>query len=212
LAARYFGSPETWPACEHELLTRARGRILDIGAGAGRHSLELQARGLAVTGLDTSPGALEVCRRRGLKHVLPGAIDDIPVDAGRFDTFLMMGNNLGLLIGPAEAPRVLASLATVANRGALILGTMLDPYQTDAPEHLAYHEENRSHGRLAGSLRLRVRYRGLASEWFGYLFVSRTELRALIEPTSWRLVDLIGDGAQYGAVLELTEGGRNRSL
>jgi len=48
----------------------ARGKVLDLGCGGGRHSLYLQDRGLDVYGIDNSPLAIEVCRKRGLKNTL----------------------------------------------------------------------------------------------------------------------------------------------
>src|SRR5688572_335456 len=65
----YFLEYEQWSLLEQQAVDRAKGRILDIGCGAGRHSLYLQQKGFAVTGIDNSPGAVEVCKLRGLKNV-----------------------------------------------------------------------------------------------------------------------------------------------
>src|SRR3989337_375604 len=59
-ADHYLTEPAQWQAHDHRALRLCRGHVLDIGAGAGRTALELQRRGTAVTGLDTSPGAIEV--------------------------------------------------------------------------------------------------------------------------------------------------------
>ncbi|XKK38796.1 methyltransferase domain-containing protein [Nocardiopsis sp. ARC36] len=79
----------------------AEGRVLDVGVGAGRHALALQASGKDVVGLDPSPGAVEVARQRGVDARL-GSIAAPPADIGRFDALLLLGNNLGLLTHAAE--------------------------------------------------------------------------------------------------------------
>src|SRR5438067_11720752 len=73
-AARYFGGPEQWGPLDRWVYEQARGRILDVGSGAGRHSLALQERGADVVALDISPLAAEVCRRRGIKQVVTGTV------------------------------------------------------------------------------------------------------------------------------------------
>ena len=176
----YFGPAEPW------LAERARGPVLDIGAGAGRVSLALQAAGIPVTALDISPGAVDTCRRRGVFETFHGTVFDLaatrPVP---FGTFVMMGNNLALLGSREAAPDFLDALASMAAPGAQVIGETLDPYQTDKPMHLEYHEQNRARGRMGGQLRLRIRKRRLASPWFDYLFTNRAELEDVIGGTGW---------------------------
>ena len=62
----FFRGYERWDWWDRQLLPLiGQGPVLDLGAGAGRASLYLQDRGLAVTAIDASPGAVQVCRRRG---------------------------------------------------------------------------------------------------------------------------------------------------
>lgn len=63
--ADFFLPFETWTPWEQCLIQRATGAVLDLGAGAGRHSLYLQGLGHDVTAVDISPGAVLVCRARG---------------------------------------------------------------------------------------------------------------------------------------------------
>jgi SAM-dependent methyltransferase len=189
-ATVYFAGPDTWGALDHWVCDQARGRVLDIGSGAGRHTLRLQERGLEVVALDVSPLAGEVCRRRGVRQIFTGTTADLArSDTGKasFDTFLLMGNNLGLLGGADQAHRFLQSLAAMARPDAIILGQGVDPYQVKNDLHLAYHARNRALGRMGGQIRLRVRHRDLAGEWFDYLFAAVDELRSLLEGTAWRL-------------------------
>jgi hypothetical protein len=69
---------------------------------AGRGALELQARGHEVVAFDVSPGAVEVCRRRGVKDARVLGIDDVGPHLGTFDTVLLLGVNFGLLAGWLE--------------------------------------------------------------------------------------------------------------
>jgi SAM-dependent methyltransferase len=208
-ASRYFAPPAAWGPLDRWACDQARGRVLDVGAGAGRAALHLQATGREAVALDVSPLAAEVCRRRGVRRAVAGTAADLAAaggpEGGPFDAFLLLGNNLGLLGGAAEAPRLLGALAALAAPGAVLLGQGMDPYRTAAPEHLAYHARNRARGRLPGQLRLRIRHRGLATPWFDYLFATPVELAPLLAGTAWRLehverpADTEGETAARGA-------------
>ena len=203
-ADHYLGEPHEWQPHDHRALRLCRGHVLDIGCGAGRTALELQRRGVAVTGLDTSPGAIEVARRRGLRDTVLTTVDGYAAAADRYDTFLLLGNNVGLLENTDRAPVLLAALAALANPGARIVAQGTDPYGTIDPVHVSYHRRNRERGRLGGQLRLRLRYRLLATEWFDYLVCSVDELAALLVGTPWRLASIdAADRPYYLAVLEL---------
>lgn len=197
LAAPYFAEPERWPAYDHRALDRVRGRVLDIGVGAGRVALALQEREVPVTGLDISPGAIEVSRARGVRDVVRATVDEHAAAGRRYDTFLLLGNNLGLLEGRERAPAFLAALAEMASPGAQVIAQGTDPYGTTDPVQVAYHRGNRDRGRLGGQLRLRLRYRELATDWFDYLVCSPEELAGLVAGTGWRLADVDDADAPY---------------
>ena len=75
----------------------AQRGVLDVGCGAGRHSLYLQGKGFDVTGIDISPLAIKVCRLRGLHKVKNMSIAEVgKFGPNSFDTIIMMGNNFGL--------------------------------------------------------------------------------------------------------------------
>ncbi|MFC0004355.1 class I SAM-dependent methyltransferase [Micromonospora siamensis] len=200
----YLAGPADWQPYDHRAVDRVRGRTLDIGVGGGRIALHLQERGVQVTGLDTSLGALRVCRHRGLRDLVHGTVDQHVADGHRYDTFLLLGNNLGLIEGRDRAPALLAALAALARPGAQVIAHGTDPYGTTDPVHTGYHELNRQRGRLGGQLRLRLRYRQLGTEWFDYLVCSVEELAELVHGTPWRLTDVdTADAPYYLATLTL---------
>ncbi|MDR7274993.1 class I SAM-dependent methyltransferase [Catenuloplanes atrovinosus] len=196
-AARYLSGPESWPACETAVLARAHGRILDIGCGAGRHLAALRERGADASGIDPSPGAVAVCRARGLAAEV-GDLDRLP--PGPYDTLLLLGGNLALLGSPADAARRLAALAAVAAPGALLLGSNIDPHHTGDPRHTGYHDRNVRHGRPAGQLRLRVRHGETVTEWTDYWLAGVSELEKVAAASPWRLESVDGHPF-YAAVL-----------
>jgi SAM-dependent methyltransferase len=203
-AAHYLDGPADWQPYDHRAVDRVRGEVLDIGVGAGRIALELQARGVPVTGLDVSPGALAVSRRRGVRELVLATVDEHAAARRRYDTLLLLGNNLGLIEGRGRAPGFLAALAALARPGAEVIAHGTDPYGTTDPVHTGYHEWNRQRGRLGGQLRLRLRYRELATGWFDYLVCTPDELGELVHGTPWRLVDVDrADAPYYLATLRL---------
>jgi len=199
----YFAPRPAWPPVERRALRHVRGRVLDVGCGGGRVCLEAQAMGLEVVGIDVSPGAVEACRRRGVRDVRLLGIDDVDESLGSFDTIVMFGNNFGLFRSPPNAKRLLRRFARVTTQRGRIVAATRDPYATDDPDHLAYHRRNRERGRLTGQVRIRVRFGRMATRWFDYLFVSKGELAEIVAGTGWKIArTLDGDGGNYCAVLE----------
>lgn len=201
-ARRYFAPSNDWRPEERDFLRRAAGRVLDIGAGAGRHAHELQSQGREVVGLDTSAGAIEVLRRRGVGQVYHGTVFQLDRTRPRpFDSVVLMGNNLGLLGGSATASRWLGLLDRLVAPGGRVLGSGLDPYRTDDPLHLAYHGSNRRRGRMGGQMRIRSRFKDAATSWFDYLFASPDELAGLLASSAWRIAD--SEERAWGYAVEL---------
>jgi hypothetical protein len=74
---------------------------------------------------------------------------------------------------------------------------------TDDPMQLEYIERNRERGRMGGQMRIRVRFRAFATEWFDYLIVAPEEMNELFDASGWHLLHLVyTEGAGYIAVAE----------
>ena len=106
------------PNIEQKALQLAKGKILDVGCGAGSHSLHLQNKGFNVKSIDISKGAIETCKLRGLKnaHVLD-IIDEIET----FDTILMLMNGSGFFESLERTPHILNHLKGLLNKNGQIL-------------------------------------------------------------------------------------------
>jgi SAM-dependent methyltransferase len=199
----YFASFSDWPRCEQRAMRHVRGRVLDIGCGPGRHLVYLQEHGFPATGIDVSPGAIEVCRRRGLADVRVMPVTQVDHRIGRFDTILMMGNNFGVLGSRGRARWLLRRFKRVTGPAGRILAESRDPYKPDVKEHRAYHERNRRRGRMPGQVRLRVRYQKCATPWYDYLLVSEPEMQDILQGTGWRISRVLReDSGLYVAVIE----------
>jgi SAM-dependent methyltransferase len=198
----YSASYKEWPSYHKRAMRYVRGRVLDTGCGAGRHALHLQQKGFDVLGVDESPLAIEVCKLRGLKQAEVTSITQVSSRLGSFDTILMLGANFGLFGSLDGAKRLLKRFHGITSDRARIIAETRDPYDTDEPIHLEYHERNRLRGRMPGQVRLRVRYKRYATPWFDYLFVSKAEMEKILEGTGWGVRRFIDSGSPaYIAVI-----------
>ncbi|HEY6308610.1 MAG TPA: class I SAM-dependent methyltransferase [Candidatus Angelobacter sp.] len=204
LPVRYFSEYSAWSRREKQAVRLVQGRVLDVGAGAGRFALHLQKLGHEVTAIDNSPGAIKVCKLRGVKKAQLRPIVEIRrFEPASFDTVIMMGNNFGLFGGYRRAKRLLKDFDRITSRGGQIIAETTDPYRTRDSLHLGYHRFNRERGRMSGQLKLRVRHEKTIGEWFDYLLVSRKELKEIVAGSGWRIAKIVsGKGSGYMVVLK----------
>jgi SAM-dependent methyltransferase len=175
------------PAHHRCLLAHAAGRVLDVGAGAGQHALALQQRGLTVTAIDYSPGAVMVCRERGIGDVRQMDARALHFSSERFETVLLMGNNLGLAGTPAGLRRLLRDLRSIVPPHGQILAEFIDYGATRDPVQLRYHHRNRALGCYPGTMRLRHEYAGVCGPNFEWLLITLEDLRTFSAETGWHI-------------------------
>lgn len=173
-AQAFFRTPEEFSALDDAALALCRGRVLDVGAGAGCHSLALQARGYAVTALDVVPEAAEVMRRRGVLDVRCG--DVFTFSGERFDTLLILMNGIGLVGTLAGLDRFLRDVPRLLSDGGQMLLDSFDPGPPDP----------RRKTRYAGEMRFQLEYRGIRGDFYDFVFVDFETLRHRARGAGWQ--------------------------
>lgn len=118
---------------EQRALELARGRVLDVGAGAGVHSLPLQARGLSVVALDVARGCVDVMRARGVKDARQG--DFFAWDETGFDTVLCLCNGLDKVGSLDRLPEFLRRIKGALATGGQAFADSFDPPQSGKGSH-----------------------------------------------------------------------------
>ena len=121
--AYLFRSFEEMPTIEQKALLLSKGKILDVGCGAGSHSLYLQEKGFDVTAIDISENAIKTCQLRGLKNAKVQNVLELDSDMhqNKFDTILLLMNGTGIFGTISEKPKYLQKLKSLLNPNGQIL-------------------------------------------------------------------------------------------
>ncbi len=198
----YFSKFKDWSDHQKQAMKYVKGRVIDIGCGAGRHSLYLQSKGFDILGIDVSPYALKVCKLRGIKKIKLMPASELSSKLGKFDTILMLGNNFGLFENIKFSRRLLKKFSSITNDRAQIIAETLDPYGTKEKYHTKYHKQNRRKGKCGGEVILRARYLNYITPWFKYWLAAKSEIKQMLVGTDWHVCKFINSkGPIYIAVI-----------
>lgn len=183
----YFRDFRKFPEAETKALKLAKGKVLDLGVGAGRAALYLQSRGCDVLGIDISDKALEVCRLRGVRRVRNMSMCDLRLPKDSFDSAIAFFNNFGLCGSKEGVASMMKRLHRIIKDDGVFLAESVDPTDTTKEIHLKYHQQNIAKGNPPGLVRLRTHYRGQTSGWWDLLLLRPSEVRELCDRTGWRV-------------------------
>jgi SAM-dependent methyltransferase len=189
LAISTFFRESTAILLDKTALEHCRGRVLDVGAGVGIHSLYLQNNGFDVCAMDISPEACEVMQKRGVKQVYCASITDFT--AGPFDTLLILGRSICMVENLAGVDDFLKDARRLVKRGGQILLNSLDVSKTSDPQHLAYQKANRQSGRYIGEIKLYLEYKGVKGPVTGLLHVDAATLAEHAAGAGWLCESLV---------------------
>lgn len=159
---------------EQYALSACRGRVLDVGAGAGCHSLVLQSRGLDIDAIDISPGCVKVMGRRGVeKPYHRNILDD---KNPRYDTVLMLMNGIGISGSLDGLNLFIQNLDTVLAKGGQLLVDSTDLTEKFREQGEAVYDEA---GVYCGETDFVMIYKGIRSDPFDWLYVDFELLRTI---------------------------------
>jgi SAM-dependent methyltransferase len=170
-----FRTYNEMPVLEQKALQLAKGSVLDVGCGAGSHTLELQnERKLDVTAIDISKNAVRACQLRGIENVKVANILDLDVE-NKFDTILLLMNGTGIFGTLKETDKYLQKLKSLLKEEGQILIDSSDLiYMYDQDEDGAYCIPAEGY---YGELTFTVQYKGETEDTFPWLYLDYNTLQ-----------------------------------
>lgn len=194
-----FRSYDSMPKIERKALDLAKERILDVGAGAGCHSLVLQERGLDVTAIDISPLSVETMKERGVKKVLE---QDFFTLEGQYDTILMLMNGIGIVGTLERMPEFFGQLDKILAPGGQVLCDSSDisyvfeneEGMIDIPNEMDYYGEHS----------FQMQYKDTIGEHFDWLYIDADTLKEKAGRYGYAAV-VIAEGEHYDYLARITK-------
>lgn len=194
-----FRTLEQMPLLEQKALQLAYGRILDVGAGSGCHSLVLQEMGKESLAIDISPWAVEVMKKRGIDACLTNVFD--MGFTGRFDTILMLMNGSGIIGKLKNMPAFLTRVKQLLAPGGCVLMDSTDL-------RYLYEDEDGSYlvdlaADYYGEVDFQMQYGKVKGEPFDWLYIDFDTLSAYATPYGFR-VEKVMEGEHYDYLARLS--------
>ena len=193
-----FRGYDQMPAIEKRAVDMAKGRTLDVGAGAGCHSLVLQERGIDVTAIDISPLSAETMRGRGIRKVLE---QDFYTLEDQYDTILLLMNGAGIAGTVERLPVLFGQLDRILAPGGQVL--------CDSSDLCYIYEDEDGVIDLTdvegyyGELTYQLRYEDIVGEPFPWVYVDAETLREKAEENGFGM-EVVMQGDHYDYLARLT--------
>ena len=188
-----FRNLEEMPMLEQKALSLAKGKVLDVGAGAGCHALALQAQSIAVKAIDISPLSCEAMELRGVMDAECINLFDEHLETG-FDTILLLMNGTGIAGKIENLPALFNRLKALLNKGGQILIDSSD---------IKYIYENEDgsfdinlNAAYYGEVDYQIVYKDVKGDSFDWLYVDFPLLKSIAESCGLH-GELIAEGEHY---------------
>lgn len=188
------------PLLEQKALQLAKGKILDVGCGAGSHALYLQNdKSLEVTAIDISKNAIEACKLRGVKNAIVANVLDLDVNE-KFDTILLLMNGTGIFGTLKNTPQFLQKLKSLLTENGQIL--------IDSSDIIYMFDEDEDGGKWIpgadyyGELEFTVTYKGEKESAFPWLYMDYNTLQNAAHANGLQC-ELVVEGEHYDYLAKL---------
>lgn len=189
----FFRGAEEMPELEHKAMRLCRGRVLDVGAGAGSHALILQNK-TSTTAIDISPLAVQIMQKRGIAHA---KVCDVFLMDEKFDTLLFMMNGIGLTGTIAGLNDFLSKARDLLNPGGQLV------FDSSDIRYL-YQDIPMPTDKYFGEVNFCYEYKNERGYWFSWLYIDKKTLTSLARDAGWSTEIIFDDGEdQYLAKLTL---------
>ena len=194
-----FRSFNEMPKLEKKALQLAKGKILDVGCGAGSHALYLQQKGFDVTAIDISEKAIKACELRGLKNARVQNI--LELKNKKFDTIILLMNGTGIFGTLAETSKYLQKLKSLLTSNGQIL--------IDSSDIIYMFDKNDDGSFLIpaegyyGELTFTVSYKGETDASFPWLYLDYNTLQNAAHANGLQC-ELIMEGKHFDYLAKLT--------
>ena len=203
-----FRSFNEMPKLEKKALQLCKGKVLDVGCGAGSHSFYLQEKGFEVTAIDISENAIKACKLRGLNDVRVQNILEVSTDTSeselakqKFDTILLLMNGTGIFRTLLETSNYLQKLKSLLNPNGQIL--------IDSSDIIYMFDEDTDGSYLVpadgyyGELTFTISYKNETEESFPWLYLDYNTLQNVAQSNGLEC-ELIIEGEHFDYLARLT--------
>lgn len=193
-----FRELDEMPKIEQKALELAQGKILDVGAGSGCHSLELQKMGKTVKAIDISELSVEVMKESGVENA---AVEDFfKIKDEKFDTVLMLMNGAGIVGTIDRLPEFFEHLKNILAPGGQVLMDSSDIRYIFEDEDGSF-EINLNDG-YYGELEYQMQYKRVKGEPFPWLYIDFATLQYYAEEAGFE-ASLVEQGEHYDYLAKL---------
>ena len=198
-----FRSFKEMPKLEQRALKLAKGAVLDVGCGAGSHSLYLQEKGFEVKGIDISKGAITVSKQRG---ILNAEVKDVLEETQTFDTILLLMNGTGIFQELSQVSKYLSHLKSLLNNDGQILIDSSDikyMYEDEDGGPDSYREWMDTNASYYGELDYFLSYKGEKDAPMKWLYLDFNTFKFACETVELKC-ELILEGEHYDYLAQLS--------